>query len=102
MPLYSVFDHWEQMTYDPLKEGSPAYEIMMDVRKRKGLKPSPNGISECAPTLFFTAVTNANKLLSIWLAKNVAGAGAGVIVTPFFPLFLRPKTVSPTAYHTSW
>ena len=42
----SVFDHWEQMTYDPLKEDSPANVIMLDVRKRKGLKPQPNVISE--------------------------------------------------------
>lgn len=42
----SVFDHWEQMTYDPLKDDSPANVIMLDVRKRKGLKPQPNAISE--------------------------------------------------------
>ncbi len=41
-----MFDHWEQMTYDPLKEDSPANVIMLDVRKRKGLKPQPNVISE--------------------------------------------------------
>lgn len=34
------------MTYDPLKEDSPANVIMLDVRKRKGLKPQPNVISE--------------------------------------------------------
>lgn len=80
---YSVFDHWEQMTYDPLKvrvvaswaavcvercmcscdeccdladlcscthafvlqDDSPANVIMLDVRKRKGLKPQPNQIT---------------------------------------------------------
>jgi elongation factor 2 len=41
-----VFDHWEQMTYDPLKDDSPANVIMLDVRKRKGLKPQPNAITE--------------------------------------------------------
>ncbi len=41
-----MFDHWEQMTYDPLKDDSPANVIMLDVRKRKGLKPLPNTISE--------------------------------------------------------
>jgi elongation factor 2 len=41
-----VFDHWEQMTYDPLKDDSPANVIMLDVRKRKGLKPQPNVITE--------------------------------------------------------
>lgn len=41
-----VFDHWEMMTYDPLKEESPANVIMLDVRKRKGLKPQPNSITE--------------------------------------------------------
>lgn len=42
----SVFDHWEQMTYDPLKPDSPSNVIMLDTRKRKGLKPEPNTITE--------------------------------------------------------
>eukprot|EP00300_Choanocystis_sp_HF-7_P036285 c52126_g1_i1.p1 GENE.c52126_g1_i1~~c52126_g1_i1.p1 ORF type:complete len:840 (-),score=198.74 c52126_g1_i1:28-2547(-) len=33
-----VFDHWEILNDDPLTEGSKAYTIMMDTRKRKGLK----------------------------------------------------------------
>jgi hypothetical protein len=41
-----VFDHWEVMTYDPLKPDSPSNVIMLDVRKRKGLKPEPNVITE--------------------------------------------------------
>lgn len=41
----SVFDHWETMTYDPLKDDSPSNEIMLAVRKRKGLKPQPNVIT---------------------------------------------------------
>jgi len=32
------FDHWEIIKDDPLEENSRAYEIMMDIRKRKGLK----------------------------------------------------------------
>ena len=33
-----VFDHWETMQADPMKEGTQTYEIIMEVRKRKGLK----------------------------------------------------------------
>lgn len=34
-----VFDHWEQMSGDPLEAGSKANEIVERTRKRKGLKP---------------------------------------------------------------
>jgi len=34
-----VFDHWEQMSGDPLEEGSKANEVCNAIRKRKGLKP---------------------------------------------------------------
>merc|ERR1719473_1161804 len=33
-----VFDHWEEMGGDPLEEKSKAYELVMGIRKRKGLK----------------------------------------------------------------
>lgn len=33
-----VFDHWEVLKGDPYEEGSEAYETVMGVRKRKGLK----------------------------------------------------------------
>jgi elongation factor 2 len=33
-----VFDHWQVVTGDPLEVGSKPYEIMMQTRKRKGLK----------------------------------------------------------------
>jgi len=41
-----VFDHWEMITQDPMKADSPSNIIMLDVRKRKGLKPEPNPITE--------------------------------------------------------
>ena len=41
-----VFDHWEVITQDPMKPDSPSNVIMLDVRKRKGLKPEPNPITE--------------------------------------------------------
>jgi len=34
-----VFDHWEQMSGDPLEAGSKANSIVEEIRKRKGLKP---------------------------------------------------------------
>eukprot|EP01126_Amoeba_proteus_P059704 TRINITY_DN7824_c0_g1_i1.p1 TRINITY_DN7824_c0_g1~~TRINITY_DN7824_c0_g1_i1.p1 ORF type:complete len:700 (-),score=142.77 TRINITY_DN7824_c0_g1_i1:123-2222(-) len=33
-----VFDHWQVIPVDPLVSGTKAYEIMMEARKRKGLK----------------------------------------------------------------
>jgi elongation factor 2 len=33
-----VFDHWQVVNGDPMEVGSKAHEIMMDTRKRKGLK----------------------------------------------------------------
>jgi elongation factor 2 len=34
-----VFDHWEEMSGDPLDEGTKANIIVEGIRKRKGLKP---------------------------------------------------------------
>jgi len=34
-----VFDHWEQLSGDPLEVGSKSNTLCEDVRKRKGLKP---------------------------------------------------------------
>ena len=31
--------HWEQMTPDPLQSGSQTNTIVLDIRRRKGLKP---------------------------------------------------------------
>jgi elongation factor 2 len=33
-----VFDHWAEMKDDPLEEGSKTNQLVLDVRKRKGLK----------------------------------------------------------------
>jgi elongation factor 2 len=33
-----VFDHWEQMSGDPMEEGSKAFAVVEAIRKRKGLK----------------------------------------------------------------
>jgi len=33
-----VFDHWAEMPYDPMQEGTQTYKIVMETRKRKGLK----------------------------------------------------------------
>lgn len=44
-----VFDHWETLRADPLEEGSKAYEIVMGIRKRKGLKdvmPTPEDFQD--------------------------------------------------------
>lgn len=39
-----VFDHWEQMTGNPLEVGSKANDIVEAIRKRKGLKPGVPGL----------------------------------------------------------
>jgi len=39
-----VFDHWEEMTMDPLDEKSKAGELVASVRKRKGLKVGIPGL----------------------------------------------------------
>ncbi|KAL4421827.1 hypothetical protein ABPG77_001616 [Micractinium sp. CCAP 211/92] len=41
-----VFDHWELMGADPLQAGSQTNQIVLDIRKRKGLKPEPSALSE--------------------------------------------------------
>jgi len=33
-----VFDHWQLMNWDPCESGSRTYEIVMNIRRRKGLK----------------------------------------------------------------
>merc|ERR1711990_340209 len=39
-----VFDHWEEMSGDPLEVGSKANDIVEGIRKRKGLKPGVPGL----------------------------------------------------------
>ncbi|KAF1753213.1 hypothetical protein GCK72_019769 [Caenorhabditis remanei] len=39
IPQY-VFDHWQLLPGDPLEDGTMANKIMLDIRKRKGLKES--------------------------------------------------------------
>jgi elongation factor 2 len=34
-----VFDHWEEMSGDPLDEGTKSNLLVESIRKRKGLKP---------------------------------------------------------------
>jgi elongation factor 2 len=41
-----VFDHWDTMTSDPLEAGSQAAQLVMDIRKRKGLKEQMTPLSE--------------------------------------------------------
>jgi hypothetical protein len=36
-----VFDHWELMQADPMQAGTQTNTIIMDIRKRKGIKPEP-------------------------------------------------------------
>jgi len=33
-----VFDHWDVLSGNPMRENSKAYDVVMDIRKRKGLK----------------------------------------------------------------
>lgn len=42
----AVFDHWEMMPQNPMDAGNAANQIVLDIRKRKGLKPEPSPLSE--------------------------------------------------------
>ena len=41
-----MFDHWEAMGSDPLNSGSQSNELVLGIRKRKGLKPEPAPLGE--------------------------------------------------------
>jgi elongation factor 2 len=41
-----VFDHWEMMGADPLQAGSQSNTIVLDIRKRKGIKPDIQPLGE--------------------------------------------------------
>ncbi|CAN6296917.1 unnamed protein product [Urochloa humidicola] len=41
-----VFDHWDMMSADPLEAGSQAAQLVLDIRKRKGLKEQMTPLSE--------------------------------------------------------
>ncbi|GJV68584.1 elongation factor 2 [Tanacetum coccineum] len=42
----SVFDHWDMMSSDPLEAGSQANALVLNIRKRKGLKEQITPLSE--------------------------------------------------------
>merc|ERR1739838_1174215 len=39
------FDHWEPMSGNPSEDGNKAHEVVVSVRKRKGLKEGVPGLS---------------------------------------------------------
>lgn len=39
-----VFDHWETLSSDPLDNSSKAFQVVDDIRKRKGLKSGIPGL----------------------------------------------------------
>jgi len=41
-----VFDHWELMQADPMTAGSQTNQLVLDIRKRKGIKAEPQPLSE--------------------------------------------------------
>ena len=41
-----VFDHWECLNADPLDASSQAGKLIADIRKRKGIKPEVQPLSE--------------------------------------------------------
>ncbi|XP_052145328.1 elongation factor 2-like [Oryza glaberrima] len=44
-PLF-VFDHWEMLSVDPLEPGTQTANLVLDIRKRKGLKEQITPLSE--------------------------------------------------------
>ena len=45
-----IFDHWQIMPGDPMESGSKPYEIVEDIKKRKGLKPGPPNVDRSEST----------------------------------------------------
>ena len=41
-----VFDHWELIDSDPFKEGTMCEKLVLEIRKRKGLKPEIPPVSK--------------------------------------------------------
>ena len=41
-----VFDHWELIDSDPYKEGTMCEKLVLEIRKRKGLKPEIPPVSK--------------------------------------------------------
>ena len=41
-----VFDHWQTMNGTPLEKGSKLEELMLTIRKRKGLKVEPPSLGD--------------------------------------------------------
>jgi elongation factor 2 len=41
-----IFDHWEPMSDDPLKDGTRTNDLVQSIRKRKGLKQELVQLSE--------------------------------------------------------
>jgi elongation factor 2 len=41
-----VFDHWEMLSSDPLEPGTQTANLVLDIRKRKGLKEQITPLSE--------------------------------------------------------
>lgn len=65
-----VFDHWEMMQADPLQTGSQAATIVADIRKRKGIKPEVQPLSE------YEDKVGAQGGAFVWGTGAVWGAGA--------------------------
>ncbi|KAJ0231815.1 Transcription factor [Hirschfeldia incana] len=42
----AIFDHWDMLSSDPMENGSQAYAIVADIRKRKGLKLQVTPLSD--------------------------------------------------------
>ncbi len=41
-----MFDHWDTMNTNPLEVGTSAYNLVLAIRKRKGVKDLPMPLSE--------------------------------------------------------
>jgi elongation factor 2 len=45
------FSHWQEVPGDPLQEGSLAYQLVGEIRARKGIRPRPLPVNSCSDTL---------------------------------------------------
>jgi len=66
-----VFDHWEMMGADPLQAGSQTNTLVLDIRKRKGIKPEVQPLGEYEDKLVGGG-------LGGWLVVGWVGGAGGV------------------------
>lgn len=66
-----VFDHWELMQADPMQPGTQTNTLILDIRKRKGIKaePAPLGDYEVSETCGCALGSTEQGAILLWLLR---------------------------------